>query len=87
MQKQRNAVEKSYLGLSDSIKTIVTQRLYGALGEIKVERQQAHKILAVVIAAIDETYGRSSKHFDKSIDALVSAVKEDSRLKSTKSAE
>lgn len=86
MQKQRNAVEKSLLETCESIKTLVDQRLYGALGEAKVERTQAHKILAIVNAAIDETYGRSSKHFDKIVDALVLAVQEDSQAKSTKSA-
>jgi len=86
MQKQRNAVEKSHQELADSIKSIVDQRLYGALGEVKVDRQQAHKILAIVNAAIDEMYGRSSKHFDKAVDALVAAVQEDSRPKEPKSA-
>ncbi len=86
MQKQRNAVEKSHQELADSIKSIVDQRLYGALGEAKVDREKAHKILAIVNAAIDETYGRSSKHFDKAVDALVTAVREASRPQETKSA-
>lgn len=86
MQKQRNAVEKSLGEFSESIKTVVVQRLYGALVEAKVERQVAHKILAVVNAAIDETYGRSSKHFDKAVEALVVAAREDSRPKESKSA-
>jgi hypothetical protein len=86
MQKQRNAVEKSYLELSENIKSLVDQRLYAALGESKVERTQAQKIIAVVNAAIDESYGRSSKHFDKSVEALVVAVREDSRPKDSKSA-
>ena len=81
MQKQRNTVEKSLGEMSESIKTTVTQRLYAALAEVKVERMASHKVLAVVLAAIDETYGRSSKHFDKAVDDLVKAVQEDSRPK------
>ena len=85
MQKKRNTVEKSLLEMSESIKTVVDQRLYAALGDAGVDRQKAHKILAVVNAAIDETYGRSSKHFDKAVDALVVAVKESCCPKDTKS--
>lgn len=85
MQKQRNAVEKSLLELSDSIKTIVDQRLYSALGDSGLDRQKALKILAIVNTAIDETYGRTSKHFDKAVDALVAAAQEASRSKDSKS--
>jgi len=86
MQKQRNAAEKSLLEMAESIKTVVDQRLYAALGESGVERQKSHKILAIVNAAIDETYGRSAKHFDKTLDTLVKAVQEDCQLKGSKSA-
>ncbi len=85
MQKQRNVVEKSLLELADSIKTIVDQRLYAALGDSGLDRQKALKILMIVNTAIDEVYGRTSKHFDKAVDALVTAVQEDSRVKDTKS--
>ncbi len=85
MQKQRNTVEKSLGEFSESVKTVVIQRLYAALAEAKVERQAATKILAVVNAAIDETYGRTQNHFDKAVSALVVAVKEDSRPKDSKS--
>jgi hypothetical protein len=81
MQKQRNAVEKSLGELSESIKTVVTQRLYAALAEVKVERTASHKVLAVVLAAIDETTGRASRPFDKAVDELVAAVQENSRPK------
>lgn len=81
MQKQRNTVEKSLGEMAESIKTVVVQRLYAALAEAKVERATSHKVLAVVTAAIDETYGRSSKHFDKAVDQLVTAVQENSRAK------
>ena len=85
MQKQRNAVDKSHQELADSIKLAVDQSLYAALGEAKVDREKARKILAIVNASIDETYGRSSKHFDKIVDALVAAVLEVSRSNLTKS--
>ncbi len=87
MQKKRNIVERSLLDLSESIKQLVDQRLYAALAEAGVERQKAARILAIVNAAVDETYGRASKHYDKAVNDLVSAVQEDSRTKDSKSSQ
>lgn len=85
MQKQRNTVDKSLLELSESIKTAVNQVLYSALADAKVDRQQTQKILATVIGTVDVVYGRSSKHFDKAVDSLITAVREDCLSKATKS--
>lgn len=77
MRKQRNLVEKAFQEMSENTKTVVVQRLYAALSEAGVERQAAGRVLAIVSAAVDEVYGRSSKHFDKLLDTLVTAVQED----------
>ncbi len=77
MQKQRNAVERSLLDTTSHIKTLLAQRLYAALGEAGVDRQKALKVLAIANAAVDETYNRFSRPFDKAVDELVSAARED----------
>lgn len=77
MQKQRNAVEKSLLEMSEHIKTLLAPRVYAALGEAGVtDRQKSIKILAIINAAIDESYSRYSRPFDKAINDLVAAAKE-----------
>lgn len=86
MQKQRNAVEKTLLEVTDHIKSVLAQRVYAALGEAGVtDRQKAIKILAVINAAIDESYSRYTRPFDKAIDDLVVAVQEDVTRKHSKS--
>ncbi len=78
MQKQRNAVEKSLLEVSEHLKTVLSQRVYAALGEAGVtDRQKAIKILAIVNAAVDETYNRFSRPFDKAVNDLVAAAQEE----------
>ncbi len=84
MHKQRNAVERSLLEFSQQLKTTITQRLYAALAEVNVDRDQAKRVLAIVIGTIDETTERFAKPFDKSIEALVKAF-EESRKTDSKS--
>lgn len=74
MQKQRNAVEKSLLEVSEQLKTVLAQRVYAVLAESGIERQKAIKILAVVNAAVDETINKYSRPFDKAVNDLVVAV-------------
>lgn len=76
MHKQRNDVEKATHELAEQIKTILTQRLYPALSDAKVERQKIVQILGLVNAAIDETDGRFSKHFYKAVDDLIKSLAE-----------
>lgn len=88
MQKQRNAVEKSLLDVTEQIKTVLAQRVYAALGEAGVsDRQKAIKVLTIINAAVDETYTRFSRPFDKAVDELVAAAQEAAApRKSSKSA-
>ncbi len=89
MQKQRVAVERTLLDTTDHIKTVLTQRVYAALAEAGVtDRQKTIKILTVINAAVDETYTRFSRPFDKAVDDLVTAAQEAavSRKTATKSA-
>lgn len=78
MQKQRNAVERSLLEVSEHLKTVLSQRVYAALAEAGIaDRQKAIKILAIVNAAVDETYNRFSRPFDKAVNELVVAAQEE----------
>lgn len=86
MQKQRNAVEKSMFEVTDNIKTVLAQRVYAALGEAGVtDRQKAIRVLAVINAAVDESYNRFSRPFDKAIDELIVAAQEEVTRKNSKS--
>jgi hypothetical protein len=76
MRKQRNDVEKATQELSEQIKTILAQRLYAALNEVKVERPKIVQILNLVNSSIDETNNRFSKHFYKAVDELINALTE-----------
>lgn len=77
MQKQRNAVEKSLLEVSEQLKTILAQRVYAALAEAGVtDRQKSLKVLAVVNAAVDEVQRNSARHFERNVDELVKAAVE-----------
>lgn len=72
--------------VTDHIKTILTQRVYAALGEAGVtDRQKALRVLAVVNAAVDESYSRFARPFDKAIDDLVVAAQEAVSSKNSKS--
>lgn len=77
MQKQRNAVEKALLDTTDQIKSVLAQRVYAALQEAGVtDRQKSIKILSIINAAVDETYTRFSRPFDKAVTDLVAAAQE-----------
>ncbi len=82
MRKQRNEVEKATQELSEQIKIILSQRLYAALNDAKLERQKIVQILGIVNAAVDETNGRFSKHFFKAVEELVKALTETGEKKS-----
>ena len=78
MQKQRNAVEKSLLELSEQIKTQLTQRVYAALSEAGVtDRHKSIRILSIINAAVDECYSRYSRTFDKAVNDLVATAREE----------
>ncbi len=47
MRKQRNEVEKATQELSEQIKIILSQRLYAALNDAKLERQKIVKFLVL----------------------------------------
>ena len=86
MQKQRNAVEKFLFEVTDHIKTVLAPRVYAALGEAGVaDRQKAIRVLAVINAAVDESYSRFSRPFDKAIDDLIVAAQEEVARKNSKS--
>lgn len=63
--------------MSEQMKTLLTQRVYAALADAGVtDRQKAIKVLTVVNAAVDETYNRCSRPFDKAVNELVKAAQE-----------
>ena len=74
LNKRRNAVDKALWELAEQIKTNLSQRLYAAFGELKLQRKDAAKLLGVAVGTVDEAYGAYAKHFDKELEALLKAI-------------
>lgn len=85
MHKQRNLVEKAPKELTEQIKTVVAQRLYAALNELKVDRTKTVQIMTLINNAIDESCTKYSRQFYKNVDDFVASLTEEPKKQSTKS--